>query len=223
MDVETQPALRVRYVRITDSRPAPFGTGTTPTDQQARFTIDRAFDLLPTPPTDIAAARTAVINTTRRFDLWPNGLDFLLDDLEDEHNRSAWRAVAWTGATECPDADNALWLGLTSPFNRGLAFRPGNTGIAAMHTVAQGQGAIPRTTPGHEMSHNLDFMHVNVACGGGTIGGPFYAHPNGGTLQDVPFDPFYNVALGGTVSDFMTYDCTVWTSEDSWNRLRATI
>ena len=221
---ETQPALRVRYVRITDSRPAPLGTGTTPTDAQARFTIDRAFDLLPSPPTDIAAARTAVWNTTRRFDLFPNGLDFLLADLEDNHNCSAWEWLwAWTGATQCPDADNALWLGLTSPFNRGLAYTPGNTGIAAMHTVAQTQSAIQRTTPAHEMSHNLNFLHVNVACGTGTIGGPFYAHPNGGTLLDVPFDPFYNVALGGAVNDYMTYGCTVWTSEDSWNRLRATI
>ena len=221
---EVQPALRVRYVRITDSRPAPLGTGTTPTDAEARFTIDRAFDLLPSPPSDIAAARTPVWNTTRAFHQWPNGLDFLLGDLEDEHNCSAWEWLwAWTGATECPDADNALWLGLTSPFNRGLAFRPGNTGIAAMHTQAQGRAVIQRNTPAHEMSHNLGFMHVNVVCGGGTIGGPFYAHPNGGTLQDVPFDPFWNVALGGTVSDFMTYDCAVWTSEDSWNRLRATI
>ena len=221
---ETQPALRVRYVRITDSRPAPDGTGTTPTDAQARFTVDRAFDLIPSPPTDIAAARTAVFSTTRRFDLWPNGLELLLADLDDEHNCSAWEWLwAWTGATECPDADNALWIGLTSEWTRGIANMPGNTAIGFMHTLAQGQANITRITPGHELSHNLGFQHVDVACGGQPIGGPFYAHPNGGTVLDVPFDPFWNVALSGTVSDFMSYDCTVWTSEDSWNRLRATI
>jgi hypothetical protein len=214
----------VRYVRIRDNRPAPLGTGTLPSDADARFTVLRAFDLLPSPPTDIAPARTATWNTTQDFSQFPGGLGNLLNDLDDEHNCSTWEWLwAWTGATECPDADNALWLGLTSPFNRGLANRPGNTGLAALYTQAAGQAAIPRTTPAHELSHNLGFMHVNVSCGGGAIGGPFYGHPNGGNLTDVPFDPFWNQALGGTVNDFMSYGCTVWTSEDSWNRLQGVI
>jgi hypothetical protein len=221
---QNETALRVRYVRIRDNRPAPLGTGTLPSDADARFTVLRAFDLLPSPPTDIAPARTATWNTTQDFSQFPGGLGNLLNDLDDEHNCSTWEWLwAWTGATECPDADNALWLGLTSPFNRGLANRPGNTGLAALYTQAAGQAAIPRTTPAHELSHNLGFMHVNVSCGGGAIGGPFYGHPNGGNLTDVPFDPFWNQALGGTVNDFMSYGCTVWTSEDSWNRLQGVI
>jgi hypothetical protein len=95
-----------------------------------------------------------------------------------------------------------------------------------MHTLAQGQAVIQRTTPAHEIAHNLDFMHVNVVCSmAATIVGPFFDHPNGGTLQDVPFDPFYNQALGGTgtVQDFMSYGCAVWTSDDSWTRLLGAI
>jgi hypothetical protein len=218
---QTEPALRVRYVRITDNRPAPAGTGSEPTDAQARFTVLRAFDLLPTASVDIAPAITATWTTTLDFTTLA-GLTQLLTDVDGNHD--AWEWIFSTlGLNATPAQDHALWIALTNPFNRGLADRPGNTAVAAMHTQAQGQTATPRVTPAHEIAHNLDFMHVNVVCGTQSIVGPFYAHPNNGVLQDVPFDPFYNQALAGTVQDFMSYGCTVWTSGDSWDRLLGAI
>lgn len=217
-----ETALPVRYVRVRDSRPAPAGTGTMPTDAQARFTVDRAFDLMPSPPTNIAAAWLPTWATTSNFAAaaGPSGL---LAELDDQHDCSAWEWLwAWTGLTDCPDDDHAYWVGVTTPFNRGLAGTPGNTAVACIHLVANGQADIPRTTPAHEIAHNLGLLHVNRACGAATVGGPFYTHPNNGNLLDVPFDPFYNVALAGSVQDFMSYGCTVWTSGDSWTRLQGT-
>jgi hypothetical protein len=210
-------ALRVRYVRVSDDRSG--GTGSTPSDDEAKFTVQRAFDMLPSPPTDIAAARIATWSTRSDFTA-ADGPSGLLDELDDQHDCSTWEWLwAWTGLTQCPDADNAYWIGLTTPFNRGLAGVPGNTSVACIHLVANGRGEIPRTTPAHEMSHNLGLRHVNRTCGG-AIGGAFYDHPNNGDLQDVPFDPFYNVAVAGSVQDYMSYGCTVWTSADSWGRLQ---
>ena len=218
-----EPALRVRYVRIRDNRAAPTGTGQIPSVADADLTVRRAFDLLPSPPNDIGAAWRDPWVTTQAFNT-NSGLGALLADLTDEHECSAWEwAWAWTGATECPDDDHARWIGLTLPFNRGLSPTPGTTLMAAAYQASAGQTAIPRITPAHELAHSLGFDHVNLTCGGASVGGPFYAHPNNGSVLDVPFDPFWNQAIGGTVQDFMSYGCTVWPSADSWNRLQAAI
>jgi hypothetical protein len=218
---QVEPPLRVRFVRLRDNRPAPAGTGALPTEDQARFTVIRAFDLLPTPPTDIAPAITATMDTTQDFTTLA-GLKSLLSDVDSNHD--TWEFLfSFLGITATPAQDHAFWIALTTPFNQGLAGRPGNTCVAAIYTDAMGQGAIQRVTPAHEIAHNLEFMHVNQVCGTQTILGPFYAHPNNGTLLDVPFDPYWNQALGGTVQDFMSYGCSVWTSDDSWTRLQGAI
>jgi hypothetical protein len=218
---QVEPPLRVRFVRLRDNRPAPAGTAALPTEDQARFTVRRAFDLLPTPPIDIAPAITATMDTTQDFTTLA-GLGSLLSDVDSNHD--TWEFLfSFLGITATPAQDHAFWIAFTTPFNRGLAGRPGNTCVAAIYTDAMGQGAIQRVTPAHEIAHNLEFMHVNQVCGTQTIGGPFYAHPNNGTLLDVPFDPYWNQALGGTVQDFMSYGCSVWTSDDSWTRLQGAI
>lgn len=222
---QNNEALRVRFVRIRDNRPAPDGTGTRPTAAQARFTIERAFDLLPSPPTDIGPAWQATWTTDRDFTT-DDGLRGLLNDLDDEHNCNAWEWMwEWTGATECPDPDHAEWVGLTTPFNRGWA-TGGNTCMSAIHEISQGQGAILRIKTGHELGHNLGFCHVDRSCGGSSPAGSCYDHPDNGDLQDIPFDPFWNQVVGtgvGTVQDFMTYGCTRWPSGDSWGRLISSI
>lgn len=214
-----EPALKVRYVRIRDDRPG--GTGSQPTDLEAQFTLARAFDLLPSPVTDIAPARRPELSTSDDFTS-DDGLGDVLDEIDARHDCSFWDWLGQVFGSHCPADDHALWIGFTVPFNRGLAGRPGNSAVGAIHTLAGGQGQIQRFTPAHELSHNLGFMHVNRMCSG-SIGGPFYNHPNSGDLQQVPFDPFWNVAIGGTVQDFMSYGCSVWTSEDSWGRLRGAI
>ena len=110
---------------------------------------------------------------------------------------------------------NQKWVGISLNFNRGIAFAPGNTSISANYTVANGQGAILRIKTAHEICHNLSMSHIDV----GGAGGPFYDHPNSGSLQDVPFDPFWNQTVGAGVTDFMGYGNPRWSSADSWLRL----
>jgi hypothetical protein len=205
--------LKVRYVRISDD--GPNGSGTRPSSDEALFTITRAFDLLPSAPDDIGAAWQTTWDTNH--DLTDDdGLVDLLNDLNDEHNCNLWEwGWQWTGLTECHEADEAIWVGLTKPFNRGLGKRPGNTCLSAVYAVSNGQSTNLRIKTAHEMGHNLSFKHVD-RCGAGE---PFYDHPNGGVLQEVPFDPFWNEAIDGTASDFMTYCSDRWVSADSWRRL----
>ena len=206
--------LKVRYVRIRDDNPN--GTSTRPTSDEALFTITRVFDLLPSAPNDIGAAWAPTLSTDRDLDD-DDGLSDLLSDLNDKHNCNLWEwAWEWTGATECHEADEAIWVGLTKPFNRGLGYRPENTCISAVCAVSDGRATSLRTKTAHEMGHNLGFKHVD-RCDAGE---PFYDHPNGGVLQDVPFDPFWNEAIDDTASDYMTYcGSKRWVSADSWQRL----
>ncbi len=208
--------LRIRFVRIRDD--GTNGSGVRPSEAECRFTIQRAFDLLPSPSTDIAPAWQSIWNTTHDITA---GVGDLLDDLDDEHNCSAWEWLwGWTGTTECPDEDHAIWVGLTSPFNRGRGRRPGNTCVSAIYQIADGQNHLLRIKTTHEIGHNLGFKHVNRECNPGTIEGAFYKHPNNGNLQDVPFDPYWNKAISGSVQDFMSYGCARWVSGDSWKRLQ---
>jgi hypothetical protein len=210
--------LRVRWVSVTDNRPQPTGTGTAPDDAQARHTILRAFDLLPSPPTDIVRAWASPRITDRPFET-DAGLQDLLNDIDGLHDTWEW---IWALLGEAPAQEDAHWLALTAPLNRGWSPIPGNTSVAAMYEDSMGRGAIQRVTPAHELAHSLGFQHVNQTCGN-TINGPFYNHPNSGVLEDVPFDPYWNEALSGAVDDFMSYGCTVWSSADSWNRLQSAI
>mgnify|MGYP000740054107 CR=1 FL=1 len=211
-------SLPVRFVRIRDNRPAPVGTGTRPTRDQVRFTIQRAFDLLPSPADDIAPASTELWNTTRSFET-NNGLQSLLDDIDDERSCSFWE---WLFG-DCHSDRDLRWVGFTTPFNRGWAYFTKPTAMSAIYQISDGQNNILRIKTGHELTHTLDFKHVNRSCGGGAPGGPFYPHPNNGDLVDVPFDPFWNQAISGDVQDFMSYGCTRWTSADSWDRLQGEI
>ncbi len=220
---QTNTPLKVRFVRIRDNRSSTTSS-TTPTDAQARFTIQRAFDLLPSPATDIAEAWASTLTTSREFTT-DNGLRGLLDDIDDKHNCSAWEWLTeWLGS-ECPDDDYAEWVGLTVPFNRGWA-TGGNTCISAIHQIADGQGALVRVKTAHELGHNLGFCHVAQGCNSSLPGGTCNNHPNTGILQDIPFDPYWNQVVGtgiNSVSDFMSYDCIRWVSSYSWNQMITTI
>src|SRR4029453_2195948 len=176
-----EPARRGRCARIRDNRPAARGTGSIPTVADADFTVRRAFALLPSPANDIGPAWRDPWQTSQRFGTG-TGRPALVADLTDEHECSAWEWLwAWTGATDCPDDDNARWIGLTfptplpstTPTNRGRSPIPGMTLVAEAYTIAMGQAAIQRITPGHELTHSLGFFHVNQSCGGAAVGGPF--------------------------------------------------
>ena len=81
-------ALAVRFVRIVDASQSP--PTPAPTVAQCRFTVNRAFDLIPSPPTNIGPARTAIWGTTRDFTNSDDELEDLLRDLNGNHNGNIW-------------------------------------------------------------------------------------------------------------------------------------
>jgi hypothetical protein len=198
---ETKTAVPIRFVRITDLRPPPDGTGTQPTEDQARYTLERAFELLPTPATDIAPAWHAT------HDFTTTDLSALLRDLWSVHDQP-------DPATGTPDP--AKWIGLTVPWNRGLA--DGVACVAPIYQQSQGLG-YERIRAAHELSHNMGTCHPFMpdcqASG-------FKDVP----LDDVPFDPYWNRAVTGTVFDYMSYTASTlqpWISPTNWNYLRSLI
>lgn len=232
-------ALPVRYVRVRDNR-----SGTSPTRpsrDDAAFTVRRAFDFLPSPPTDIAPAPDDTMGTSVNFG-GTNGVGNLLDELE-RHRLSAI-AAEWRRRRDGLDLDLELlrellshhYVGLTQPFNRGIASNPGRVAISCIYQNTNGSGIdsnpgggeLRRVKTAHELGHNLGLDHVNQGCNGSSpdCNGSCYNHPTSGRLTETAFDPHWNRTLRdepdapGTEWDFMSYGCTRWASSDSWSRMQ---
>lgn len=144
-------AIPMRYVRVAYQ-------GNVPPPNDALFTLQRAFDLLPSPPLDLGAAW---------LDVWATGQDVstkdgkqkLLDHLNDAHNCtfSEW-LFPWED--DCPDDDGALWIGVVPGNVGGKAKTGGNTSWAASALTGD------RISAAHETGHMLCFCHVNQGCSG---------------------------------------------------------
>lgn len=231
-----EPAVPVRYVRVRHTR----GTTTQPSRADARFTVQRAFDLLPSPPTDIGPAPDDTMTSNANLGT-DAGVQGLLGALETHRMQAVF--AEWARRRRSV-VDFALlnellshhYVALTQPFNRGWANNPGNTAVSCVYQNTHGPSIGTATSnddwrrvkTAHELGHNLDHDHVNQGCGGGgpNCGGSCYNHPNGGQLTEIAFDPHWNTTLRddpnstGQEFDFMSYGCTRWTSSDSWGRLQ---
>lgn len=193
--------LRVRWVRIRDDRPAADGgTGTTPTVDEARFTVLRALEVLPTPLTDAGPAPVGVQATTRLFtDDGPGSA--LNGDID------ALRTVTETATATPPTDLNAKWMGLTVPWFR--AWGGGPTCVGPIYDDAATARNGERIRMAHELGHTLGFCHLHdTNCS-----------PVDRTLVDVAYDPWWNTTLAGTNHDFMSYTSwdTSWIDAVNWD------
>ena len=209
-----QPAARVRFVRIRDTR-APGGFQI-PSVAQARQTVVRAFDLLPSPVTDIAPARVPVHTTSRNFTGDSGEHQDLLDDIDNLHDCDF---LDWLGSLfggDCPGGEDEYWIGLTRTWHRGRGQRPGKSSISAVQ-IADNQADVLRIKSAHELGHNLNRRHVNSPTSNNIRNATNLS--NGGVLTDIPFDPFWNTALIGQIEDMMSYGNVRWVSAIKWERL----
>lgn len=199
--------LRVRWVRVRDGRPNSTTPGAILTDQEARARVLRAFDLLPTPATDIGPAWLAEWNTSQEWldQSKDGGQSHLLHHLDEQHDCSVWEML-WD---DCPTPDGARWIGLCpDPSAGGMANVPGNTAVAGTN----------RVTIAHELGHTLGRHHVLDSCGINVPNGPYDSlTADGGLLWDVAVEPDTLTIVARPTRDLMSYGCNRWTSADQWS------
>ncbi len=224
-------ALQFRYVRVNWN-----GTGA-PTGVVCENTIAGAVPMLPTPFAGVgpvpgrgveirnAAANQAAEDAERRD---------MLNDLDDEHNCSAFEEAFEFLGFDCPPGDGTIWILIPSTFRRGEAARtPSNVCYTP-----------PNDGPyaAHEIAHCLGQVHVRLPTGPNGPGGGVAASAweNNGMLLDTPFDTQGTAGSGGGghlpralslavnngsgtgVGDIMTYWGTpngTWPSPNRWKAL----
>ncbi len=206
--------FRVRYVRV--SKPG----ATTLTDGQARELVLRAFDLLATPPLDIAPARVATWHTGENLNT-RDGIETLLGHIDDQHDCTASEQV-FPWEDECPDGDGAVWVAIT-PYSGWGGQAQGHRWFGTSRNTA----VVPpeREAIAHELGHTLKLNHVNVGAF------PedqkvFDTLPDGGGVRaEDAFDPHkMTLVLDGltgflTIYDFMSYAPAKWVSPTNWKRV----
>ena len=196
--------LQLRFVRVQDDRPAPGGgSGTLPTEAQARYTLQRAFDLLPSPSTNIAPA-------------WHDIHVFTQGDPGTLVAELTTVRRAPDPATGTPDPSG--WMGLIHPWIGGLAV--GTVATAPTYENRDRQGGF-RICAAHEITHwRAGGCHTDgqaQACAG---------HSGSIEIPEVVFDPYWNEAVFPALSYFegiVNFAERHWIPPAVWNFLRGVL
>lgn len=207
--------FKVRFVRVSSMFGSEMG------EPSALRLMQKAFDLLPTPATDVLPARIATWHTSADVSTM-DGIGELLGHLEDQHDCTIFEALFPWG-DECPDDDDEVWVGLVNGAGGRASFGwlgDRNTAVAS---------SLDRVNVAHELGHTLSLNHVNpAAIPAYTPPGSHDTLPNDGAIRPGDaFDPSEGKTLQvlGTgylgLWDFMSYaqQDHRWVTRYNWERM----
>jgi hypothetical protein len=206
--------LKVRWFRVRMTKHGNISL----TQQEASYNFNRAMDLLTSSDADVTAA--PISNYVSSLDL-----------TKSSHNRRFMRRIRRTRRNLRRNhglEKSALFAGViaqASGFGLGRANRPGHNSWSQVHLSSDGENSSRRVTTAHELAHNLGFKHVKLPTSGDNVPSSTESHPNGGYIDNVAFDIFYNKVIkegcsgNNCVGDFMSYYRPRRTSIRQWNRL----
>ena len=198
-------ALKVRWVKVVDTRPNPLPSVS---DFERERAVYRGFDYLPSPALDIDRAVVPTIGSSKdqmseddRSDIRSD-----LDDVKDEADR--------------PDE---LWVGvLCSPDTGGVAYHALG---AYSHTVVAAANPV---VVAHEIAHSRKRPHTDGSC----LGGPAPENSNplvppDAFIVNVPIDPWNVLTIeapaGQSLGDLMSYCCVRATGGGTWSAIYASL
>jgi len=205
--------FKIRYVRVSQAGwPAI-------EDEAAKRAAIRAFDLLPTPPTDIGPARVPLWHTGQDLNT-ENGVETLLGHIDDQHDCtfSEWLFL-WE--EDCPDDDGAVWVAIVNGPLWGGKAQGFDFFTVSRNTVVV--PAVDRITFAHELGHTCSLNHVNQGVFP-EDSKTFDELPDGGAIRrGNAFDPSEVKSLSESpvtqLYDFMSYAPGRWISPTNWERL----
>jgi hypothetical protein len=208
--------FKVRYVRVsTPSSPAL-------SDADAREAVVRAFDLLPTPVSDIAPARRPTWHTGQNINT-REGLTALLGHIDDQHDCTLSEAL-FPWEDECPDDDGAVWLAITAITGWGGLTEPWQAFDTSRNTVVT---STDRLITVHELGHTLELKHVRVGIHPEDQVDFDDTLPDGGAIRAEDAFDVHKMAMVmesmsglGVLFDFMAgAGVFKWVSPTNWERL----
>lgn len=199
------------------------------TDDEAEYNFERAIDLLPSSMADVEAAPLWAFFTHLDMSNAAGRTEFL-NRMENRRNsliqnhgmsNSALFAGVLNGPVTYVNED-----GDTRTIN-GTARLGEKVSWSEAHKNTVGENSNLRITTAHELGHNLGLKHVKLPTTGDNVPSNTESHPNGGYLDNVPFDTFYNRVINPSgcsgiqcVGDFMSYYRPRRVSITQWERMQ---
>lgn len=193
----------IRFVRIASQG------AKAPSDAQARFTLMRALDLLPTPPDDIGPGWLASWNTAHIQGGQPDDPQWslVLDELADMHDVSTWEWLVSSMDHTPPTDDDAMWVGIVPDSLDDHVLIDSRTLLTAPYGVLDPPQSPNRTATARRMVHVLDPTSQTEV--------PQRVH-------EVPFDPFWCTTVVDPrhgVRDLSGPPGAAWISAARWRAL----